>query len=60
MNLITHHILQDGKYCVSRAMAGVELSLRVGIRQPVGKFWKLDFALMIVEQVEATDNRINR
>ena len=60
MYLVTHHALQDGKYGVTRAMAGVELSLRVGSRQPVGEFCKLVFALMIVEQMKSSDNRINR
>ena len=59
MNLITHHALQDGKGYTTCAMAGVELCLRIGIRQPVRKFFKFGFALMIVEQMEATDNCIN-
>ena len=37
MYLIAHHALQDGEDSIARAMAGVELSLRVGIRKPVGK-----------------------
>ena len=60
MNLITHHTLQDGKGCTTCAMAGVELCLRIGIRQPVRKFFKFGFALMIVEQMESSDNCINR
>ena len=59
MYLITHHALEDGKRCVSRAMACVELCLRIGIHQPVGKFRKLGFALVIVEQMKSSDNRIN-
>ena len=40
-------------------MAGLELRLGVGIRQPVGKFWEFVFALMIVEQVESSHNGIH-
>ena len=32
---ITYYTFQDGKYSVSRAMAGVELCPRIGIRQSV-------------------------
>ncbi len=60
MYLITHHALQDGKRCTTCAMAGIELCLRIGVSQPVRKFCKLGFALMIVEQMEATNNGINR
>ena len=60
MYLITHHALQDGKYSITRAMAGVELCLRIGVRQPVRKFFKFGFALMIVEQMESSDNCTNR
>ena len=40
-------------------MAGIELRLGVGIHQPVGKFWKIVFALMIVEQMESSHNGIH-
>ena len=33
MYLVTHHMMQGGKHSVSRAMAGVELCLGIGIRQ---------------------------
>ena len=38
MKLFAHHSLQSRKCGISRAMAGVELRLGIGIRQPVGKF----------------------
>ena len=59
MNLVTHYLMQGGKHSVSRAMAGVELCLGIGIRQSEGQFRKFVFALMIVEQMESSHDGIH-
>ena len=58
--MVAHYGSESFKDFVTSAMAGVELCLGIGIRQPVGKFWKLVIALMIVEQMESSHNVIHR
>ena len=59
MKPFTHDILQRGKHGITRAVAGMEVRLRIGVRQPVGEFTKFILRLMAVEQMEASHNLIH-
>ena len=59
MKPFTHDILQRHKHGITRAVAGMEVRLRVGVCQPVGEFPKFILRLMAVEQMEASHDFIH-
>ena len=54
MKPFAHDILQRHKHVISRAVAGMEVRMRIGVRQSVGEFTEFILRLMPVEQMKAT------
>ena len=52
--------MKNGKDFAARAMTGEKLRLRIGLSQSLAKGTELFLCLMVIEQMETTDHRIDR